>query len=120
VKSHLAIIRDASFDATACYTRVAEEIHVEDVSGAEKILDREVHRFPREVQLRRYLSIVSRARLEISAAPDRREEVLSWLKMIASARCRDRDSYKQELNRAVRDLPDCEVARLLQASERQV
>lgn len=120
VTHQLAMNREATFDATGCYVRVAEEIGAGDLSAAEKVLDREVHRFPQEQQLRRYLSIVSRARMEAAETPEEQEGILRWMKMIAAVRCNDRKAYAQELERSARELPGFTIPRLLQVHGQRV
>jgi hypothetical protein len=49
-----------------------------------------------------------------------RDELLSWMRMVAAQRCGDRKKYEAELAIALRELPGFEIANLLHGRTRGV
>ncbi|HKF47729.1 MAG TPA: serine/threonine-protein kinase [Terracidiphilus sp.] len=111
VTARIATARAAEFDAASCYREVAGHLQAGNLGAAEHVLQAEARRFPRDSGLLRYLSIVSRARLEIeSPGGTSRDQTLCWLRMIAAERCGDRAAFAREIDFAADKLPGFVVA----------
>jgi serine/threonine-protein kinase len=120
VAGRIAQSKAATFNNAQCYTRVAEQIRAGELNAAERSLQAEANRFPQESGLRQYLAVVARARMEAErAAPANRDQILSWLRLIAADRCGDRKGYAAELSRASSTLPAFTIAHLLNTAARQ-
>lgn len=117
VAARLSATSVAEFDAAACYRTVAACLQTGDIGAAERVLQTEARRFPRDSSLVRYLSVISRARLEADAAgAGMRDQILCWLRMIAAERCGDQLALAREVESAVIDLSGFVAARLLHAT----
>jgi hypothetical protein len=119
VAGRIADAHRLQFDAPRCYAEVAAQIRARDLGAAERTLQTEANRHPLESELRQYLAVVSRARMELGAPAARaeiEEEMLSWLRLIAAERCGESTVYRQELNRIVDEMPGFAIAGLLQSA----
>ena len=117
VANKIASLRNTEFDSMQCYAQVANQIGAGELGAAERTLQNEANRHPRESGLKQLLTVVSCARMEAGAANETNPEILCWLRLIASARANEAEKYRRELDNIRHNFPDFAIARLLYAAE---